>query len=784
MHDRRVLEVGDVDAGDGQPLERAVGADEVRDEVRGRLAQQLRRGGELLHRAAGAHHGDPVTETDRLLDVVGDEDDGLADLRLQAQELRLQPLAHDRVDGGEGLVHQQHRRVRGQRAGHAGALPLPAGELVRVPVAVRRRVQADELQQLLDPVPGALLVPAEQPRHRGHVAPHRLVREQADVLDHVADPAAQLDRVDPRHVVVAEQDPSGARLDDAVDHLHRGRLAAARRAHQHGQLAGGEGQVQLPDGDGAVGVDLAHAVEADRLRATGGAGAPGILRWSGRLEWQYRPRGGLPGERSVLSGASDVVPLAADAGLNPWFSPSWVIDNWSLIVPLLAQHVRLTRGVGPDRRPGGLPAGAGRPAQQAAGRARSSGCRRWSTRSRPWRCSPSSRPFTGLSETTVAIGLVLYSLVILVRNFLAGLQAVPADAREAARGMGYGRARLLWQVELPLALPSIMTGLRIATVSTVALVTVGVIVGQGGLGQIIIVNGFGANYYRAADRVRDAGLRAARPRRRPAAGAGAAAADAVGADAGGGMNAFGDAIVYLNDPLNWTRPRGIIDLHRPARADRRPRPAHRPARRRPDRRAGWGTPAAAAAPRSGWSNISRAVPTLAILAIFAVTPIGFTIWAPVIALTVFAIPPILANTYVGFREVDRDVVEAARAMGMSERQVVFRAELPLAVPLMMTGIRTAAVQVVATATLAALLGGGTLGSDHPHRFRPAGQRRRRRRRAARRRARRAHRGAARRRRPDRHPRSAAAAVPAAGPAGRRAGRRPRRRQPEPAGARR
>ena len=96
-------------------------------------------------------------------------------------------------------------------------------------------------------------------------------------------------------------------------------------------------------------------------------------------------------------------------------------------------------------------------------------------------------PFTGLSRRRSPSGLVLYSLVILVRNFLAGLQAVPADAREAARGMGYGSARLLWQVELPLALPSIFTGLRIATVSTVALVTVGVIVGHGGLGQIIIV---------------------------------------------------------------------------------------------------------------------------------------------------------------------------------------------------------------------------------------------------------------------------------------------------------
>ncbi len=175
------------------------------------------------------------------------------------------------------------------------------------------------------------------------------------------------------------------------------------------------------------------------------------------------------------------------------------------------------------------------------------------------------------------------------------------------------------------------------------------------------------------------------------------------------MSVVGDAVLYLNDPLNWTRPRGILDLtgqHLQIAG------------------LSLGIALVIAVPVAvvlghtgrggaftvGLANVSRAVPTLAILTIFAVTPIGFTIWAPVIALTVFAIPPILANTYVGFREVDRDVVESARAMGMDERQVVLRAELPLAVPLMMTGIRTAAVQVVATATLAALLGGGTLGS--------------------------------------------------------------------------
>jgi osmoprotectant transport system permease protein len=105
-------------------------------------------------------------------------------------------------------------------------------------------------------------------------------------------------------------------------------------------------------------------------------------------------------------------------------------------------------------------------------------------------------PFTGLAQRTVLIGLVMYALLVLVRNILAGLQGVPEDVREAARGMGYGRARMLWRVELPVALPTIMAGIRVATVSTVALVTVGVIVGYGGLGGLLIA-GFQNNFYRA-----------------------------------------------------------------------------------------------------------------------------------------------------------------------------------------------------------------------------------------------------------------------------------------------
>ncbi|MFB6977177.1 ABC transporter permease [Streptomyces scopuliridis] len=94
-------------------------------------------------------------------------------------------------------------------------------------------------------------------------------------------------------------------------------------------------------------------------------------------------------------------------------------------------------------------------------------------------------PLYGLAASLVVAGLVLYSLTLLVRNILAGLRAVPEETRQAARGMGYGPVRLLLTVELPLALPAAMAGLRIATVSAVSLVTIGAIVGYGGLGNLI-----------------------------------------------------------------------------------------------------------------------------------------------------------------------------------------------------------------------------------------------------------------------------------------------------------
>jgi len=94
-------------------------------------------------------------------------------------------------------------------------------------------------------------------------------------------------------------------------------------------------------------------------------------------------------------------------------------------------------------------------------------------------------PFTGLTATTVVIGLGLYALTVLVRAMLDAFRSVPDDVVESATGLGYAPTRLLFKIELPLALPVLMAGLRVATVSTVALVTVGTLVAYGGLGNLI-----------------------------------------------------------------------------------------------------------------------------------------------------------------------------------------------------------------------------------------------------------------------------------------------------------
>lgn len=95
-------------------------------------------------------------------------------------------------------------------------------------------------------------------------------------------------------------------------------------------------------------------------------------------------------------------------------------------------------------------------------------------------------PWTGLSRTTASIGLVGYTLLILVRNAVTGFDGVPDDVKDAARGMGFSALRQTLRVELPLAIPAIVAGIRIAAVTTIGLVTVTALIGQGGLGRLIL----------------------------------------------------------------------------------------------------------------------------------------------------------------------------------------------------------------------------------------------------------------------------------------------------------
>jgi osmoprotectant transport system permease protein len=199
---------------------------------------------------------------------------------------------------------------------------------------------------------------------------------------------------------------------------------------------------------------------------------------------------------SWAPGLSPVAAPAADGPGNPWISWSYVHDNADAILGKLGEHVGLTAETMVIALLVALPLAV---------------VAYW------------IRPLTGpilalsgilytipslallsllapavgtTSKASVLIALVLYALLVLVRNSLAGLTQVPAEVRDAASGMGYGRFGRLLRIELPLALPGVITGLRLATVSTVALTTVGSLIGQGGLGDLIL-GGFRNNFYKA-----------------------------------------------------------------------------------------------------------------------------------------------------------------------------------------------------------------------------------------------------------------------------------------------
>ena len=153
------------------------------------MRQEVCRVGQLGEPASNAQYGDLVTELDGLLDVVGDEHDGLAQVFLQPQELVLQLLADDGIHRTERLVHEHDRRICGKGPSDAHALLLPPGELCGIPLREARR-QAHHLEQLEGPRFCLALVPTDQPRDRGDVGGDSAVGKEARVLDDVSDAAS------------------------------------------------------------------------------------------------------------------------------------------------------------------------------------------------------------------------------------------------------------------------------------------------------------------------------------------------------------------------------------------------------------------------------------------------------------------------------------------------------------------------------------------------------------------------------------------------------------------
>jgi osmoprotectant transport system permease protein len=174
------------------------------------------------------------------------------------------------------------------------------------------------------------------------------------------------------------------------------------------------------------------------------------------------------------------------------------------------------------------------------------------------------------------------------------------------------------------------------------------------------------------------------------------------------VSVINDALLWFNDPLNWTNPDGILD-------------------RLTEHieisvtavivgcLVAWplgillGRRGAASGVIVLLSNLTQAVPVIALLTILTLTPIGLGQPAVIIALAVFSLPALLANAYTGMRQIDPEVRDAAKGVGMTSAQRLFRIELPLAVPFLATGLRIATTTVVATATLATAVNGGGLG---------------------------------------------------------------------------
>jgi osmoprotectant transport system permease protein len=180
---------------------------------------------------------------------------------------------------------------------------------------------------------------------------------------------------------------------------------------------------------------------------------------------------------------------------NPWFSLEWVRANADVLATRTWQHLLLTLEAV------AIAAAVAVPLALLVARRRRAAAAVVGTASVLYTVPSLAlfavlAPLLGIGRTPVLVGLVVYALLVILRQTLAGLQSVDPAALDAARGLGYGPAQVTLRVRLPAALPALVSGLRLATVTTVALVTVGVVVGYGGLGQLMF-EGFRNNFHRA-----------------------------------------------------------------------------------------------------------------------------------------------------------------------------------------------------------------------------------------------------------------------------------------------
>ncbi len=312
----------------------------------------------------------------------------------------------------------------------------------------------------------------------------------------------------------------------------------------------------------------------------------------------------------------------------------------------------------------------------------------------------------GPNWTMVEVALVSYTLLLLFTNILAGLSGVSPDVLDAAHGMGLTKSQVLLRVEMPLAVPAIIAGLRIAVVTVISLATIAAYVTPTGLGKPIFDalsnGGFNTSFL---------------------AGGILCVLLAIVAD--------GLFVVFQHWLTPWAScaaggvsdgvpERVQLDLAQRQPWDhghRQARPARRDLAASPSRRpwssvSGWGS-------RSATSTGSPSSPSTS--PTWAGRCPAWVSWRSacrssasgevpvVIAMVILAFPPILTNAYVAVDQVDPETVDAAKGIGMKPWQVLFKVELPLALPLIFAGVRTSAVFVVATATLAGIFGGGGMG---------------------------------------------------------------------------